>query len=414
MSIKNRILYLSYEGMTDALGQSQVLAYMEKLSAYYDISIISCEKKDRYQTFGREIEEKCERAGITWHPLFYTKSPPILSTVYDVWKMMRKAKSLFREKPFDIVHCRSYITSLVGIKLKEQFGAKYIFDMRGFWIDEKVEAGYWDTRKWLYRVVVKYLRKKETLFFNQADIIVSLTQAGKNAIVAARPACENKIYIVPTCVNLEVFKPYQVSTRERIRKELGIPADSFVLLYSGGYGANYDIDFLKTVFKKIKEHKPGARILILSKDGVTGLENDPIRADAVAVTLPYSKVGEYLMAGNIGVINYTNHFSVAGRSPTKLGEYWASGLPAVAPKGIGDVDYLFSHYKNSGSLYDEADFTNKLDEIVTTDKEVLRSYAEDYFSLDNGVKKYNTIYRILLGQGLTTTSSASPVTIKPV
>ncbi len=41
-----QILYVSYDGMTDPLGQSQVLPYIEGLSKYgYQYTLISCEKK---------------------------------------------------------------------------------------------------------------------------------------------------------------------------------------------------------------------------------------------------------------------------------------------------------------------------------------------------------------------------------
>lgn len=390
-----KILYLSYEGMTDALGQSQVLSYMEKLAAEFEVAIISFEKKDRFLTLGKEIEEKCKRAGIAWYPLSYTKTPPVVSTVYDVWKMRRKANSLYKQKKFDIVHCRSYITSLVGLELKKKFGVKFIFDMRGFWIDEKIEAGYWKKGSPVYASVINYLRKKESLFYTHADVIVSLTKAAKDVILSMRPDCAGKVFVIPTCVNLQVFGPFNAAARQEVRAEMNIPADAFVLLYSGGYGANYNIGFLKEVFAEIKKEWPESYILVLSKDGITGLENDEIKKDVRAISLPYSKVGRYLMAGDLGVINYTHHFSVSARSPTKLAEYWACGLPAVAPPGIGDVDYLFTHYKKGGILYGQ-DFIARLKEIVQSDKTTLRSYAEDYFSLESGVAKYRGLYHFIL------------------
>lgn len=383
--------------MTDPLGQSQVLSYMEKLAAVYDVSIISCEKRNRYAQLSNEIQERCSRAGITWHPLFFTKKPPVVSTAYDVRKMLRKADSLFKKSHYTVVHCRSYLASLVGLSMKRKYGARFIFDMRGFWIDEKIEGGYWKKDNWLFKPVIKYLRAKEKAFYQEADVVVSLTNAAKDVIVTNGWAVAEKIHVIPTCVNLEVFKPFRDPVRKKVREELGIPADAFVLLYSGGYGANYDIDFLKIIFKEIHAIYPICCILVLSKDGVTGLENDPVSKHVYSISLPYSKVSEYLMAGDLGVINYVHRFSVAGRSPTKLGEYWASGLPAVSPQGIGDVDYLFSVYKYAGILYSRADFSQRLQEVLKTDKALLREYADEYFGLDNGVKKYDNIYKLLSG-----------------
>ncbi len=390
------VLYISYDGMTDPLGQSQVLAYMEKLATTYQVLIISCEKKDRFAVTGEEIDARCKSVGIISHPVFYTKSPPVASTMYDVWKIMSKAKKLYRQYKYDIVHCRSYMSSLIGLKLKREKGVRFIFDMRGFWIDEKIEAGSWNNTNPVYRSVIKYLRRKEEQFYESADIVVTLTEAAKQVIIKTKPHLEKKIRVIPTCVNLDVFKPFQPSLRSIARQKLSIPDNAFVLLYSGGYGANYNIGFLLEIYRKIKESTPNLCLLILSKDGVTGLESKTDISNVFSISLPYSQVGNYLMAGDLGVINYTNHFSVAGRSPTKLGEYWACGLPAVAPAGVGDVDYLFSFYKNSGISYNEAAFNDRLKEVLSTSKEMLRNYATDYFSLDKGVKLYSDIYTSLI------------------
>lgn len=42
--IASPVLYMSYDGMLEPLGQSQVLAYLERLSADRTIHLISFEK----------------------------------------------------------------------------------------------------------------------------------------------------------------------------------------------------------------------------------------------------------------------------------------------------------------------------------------------------------------------------------
>ena len=43
-SIKPRICYISYDGVLEPLGESQVLGYVERLAAQFDISLITFEK----------------------------------------------------------------------------------------------------------------------------------------------------------------------------------------------------------------------------------------------------------------------------------------------------------------------------------------------------------------------------------
>jgi len=116
-SIPSKVLYVSYDGMTDPLGQSQVLPYISKIEKYgFKYTLISCEKEENYEKYKDSIKAFCEKENIDWHPVKYTKSPPILSTVWDTFQIMRKAKILHKEKGFDLVHCRSYIPSIVGLR----------------------------------------------------------------------------------------------------------------------------------------------------------------------------------------------------------------------------------------------------------------------------------------------------------
>ena len=111
------ILYISYDGLTDSLGQSQILAYLKRLSLQGNrIVILSYEKADRLSESGRQVAETVNTHHLIWEPLSYTKQPPILSTVKDIRKGLRKSKELHRVHHFDVVHCRGYIAAIIGKK----------------------------------------------------------------------------------------------------------------------------------------------------------------------------------------------------------------------------------------------------------------------------------------------------------
>ncbi len=113
-----QVLYLSYDGMTDPLGQSQVLPYLIGLSQKgFRFTLISFEKPDRFAEEKGKIEALCRSYDIDWKPLIYTKKPPVISTLRDIRKMKKLARIQHREKNFQLVHCRSYISALVGLDL---------------------------------------------------------------------------------------------------------------------------------------------------------------------------------------------------------------------------------------------------------------------------------------------------------
>ena len=142
-----KALYISYDGMTDPLGQSQVIPYLEGLAREgFVITLLSFEKKSPFQKHHVEIAEQLENAGIRWEVIKYSKKPPVFSTVFDLLRMKRKAYTLHKKENFRIIHCRSYISAFVGLWMKRKFGTRFIFDMRGFWSDERVEGGIWNLR----------------------------------------------------------------------------------------------------------------------------------------------------------------------------------------------------------------------------------------------------------------------------
>src|SRR5437868_11953518 len=135
-----KVLYITYDGLTDPLGQSQVLPYLVGLSERgHRITILSCEKPAAMKREGAAIRSQCEAAGIDWRPLPYHKRPPVLSSAFDLAMLRCEAVRLHRSRAFDLVHCRSYIPAAAGLHLKRRHGVRLLFDMRGFWPEEKTE-----------------------------------------------------------------------------------------------------------------------------------------------------------------------------------------------------------------------------------------------------------------------------------
>src|SRR3989338_5975942 len=152
-----RILYITYDGLNDALGQSQIIPYLNGLSSRgYDITVLSFEKKS-----GQNILDK----NIHWKSLRYNKYPLILSTCYDILKGLMTGAGLLLRRKIVIIHARGYVPALIGLLLKRLFRAKFIFDMRGMWPEEKVDAGAWKNEGFLFKIA-KYL---ERFFLGSAE-----------------------------------------------------------------------------------------------------------------------------------------------------------------------------------------------------------------------------------------------------
>ena len=78
-------IYVSYDGALDPLGRSQVVPYLEGLSARgWSFDLVTFEKDERWrdEKSRREMEERLAAAQIAWSPLRYHKRPPVLSTAF--------------------------------------------------------------------------------------------------------------------------------------------------------------------------------------------------------------------------------------------------------------------------------------------------------------------------------------------
>lgn len=386
------ILYLSYDGMTDALGESQVLSYVIGLSNLgHRITLISFEKKEAFKKKGGRIKELCIAANIIWIPLSYTSRPPVLSTLFDIMKLQRVVSKF---KNHDIIHCRGYITSIVGLFFKKKYSTKFIFDMRGFWADEKLESGHWAGM--LYRPIYNFFKKKENEFFKNADVVVSLTEAGKREIVSISNIDENRIKTIPTCVNQKLFKIFDPSVKKNMKAKLAIQPSEKVLLYSGSLGGNYDIRILIEAFEAFLKQYPNSKLLVLTKtleDRFPELSSE-ISNRIIIKSVEYKDVADYLMVADLGFVFYKAGFSNIGRYPTKLAEYWSCGLPCLVFNKIGDTQKLLDDYPEFGFYYfNKSELEGKLNSYdLEVDKIKMRDYSKQLFSLEKGVSFYDHIY----------------------
>tara|TARA_B100000963_G_scaffold360636_1_gene392291 strand:- start:1152 stop:2369 length:1218 start_codon:yes stop_codon:yes gene_type:complete len=402
--MKKNTLYISYDGLTDPLGQSQILPYLTKISSKsHNIDIISFEKSESFKNTKELILEKIKNKNINWYFLKYTKNPPLLSTIFDLFKGTNLIKKLYQKNNYQIVHCRGYIAGLIGLKMNKKFDIPLIFDMRGWWPDEKLESGNWDN--FIFKSVYYYFKRKEKELFNKSSKTISLTEIGRKQILKNKWSNEDKIGVIPTCVDFNNFPKFDLNTKINTRANLKISLKSQVLIYSGSLGGNYDFKDFAIVFKTFLKRNLDNQIIILSKTSINylkiKLKEFKIDENRLRIiSSPFKDVYKYLQASDIGLIIYKREFSTIGRSPTKLGEYWASGIPALSLKGIGDLESIISKYPHGGQLVNklnEKELDKSFDALSKNNsKEKLRASAKEYYHIDKGVKFYSNIYNELL------------------
>lgn len=137
------VLYISYDGMLEPLGQSQVLGYLEHLARDRPIHLLSFEKPEDWarQPERAAVQARIQAAGIHWHPRRYHKRPSAIATAWDICVGTISALWLVLWHRIRIVHARSYVAAVMAWLVTRVTPAKFLFDMRGFWADERVDGG---------------------------------------------------------------------------------------------------------------------------------------------------------------------------------------------------------------------------------------------------------------------------------
>jgi glycosyltransferase involved in cell wall biosynthesis len=384
-----RVLYITYDGLLEPLGQSQVLQYLKKLAQYHEITLVSYEKAADWKKISK-LE------GIRWIPLHYHKTPSALATSYDLLRGLFVCTYLSIRYRIQIVHARSYVPSVIALALKRIFKKGFIFDMRGFWADEKVDSGNWQPNSRIYRVA-KWFEKQ---FLTNADVVISLTHAGVSAMKQFPYLKDNlpRFEVISTCTNLNLFHPISKSNNNR-----------FTLGYVGTTTNRYMFDPVIKCFKILLKIHPNSRFLIINKGEHEYIEE---RLNAYAIskeqvelrTAEYSEVPELMSEMDINILFVKSVFSTLATAPTKFGEFLACGIPCLSNQGAGDMDKILVE-ENVGVVVNEFDSIKELEKAVLKLLELVKehhikqrciSVADKYFSLNEGVHKYNYIYQSLI------------------
>lgn len=391
--MRGRVLYISYDGMLEPLGQSQVLAYLERLAEDRCIHLLSFEKAEDWSSAAERnaVEARMRAAGIHWHPRRYHKRPTSLATAWDICAGTLGALWIVLRHRIGIVHARSYVAAVMALVVKRLAGRKFVFDMRGFWADERVDGGLWPRAGRLYRVAKWF----ERCFLLHADQVVSLTHAGVREM-RRFPYLQDRVppmTVIPTCADLVRFRPLRTASPE-----------GFVLGYVGSAGTWYLFDAAVACFRQVLACRPEARLLVINRN-----EHDYIRERLDAAGIPaaavelkaatHAQIPQEMARMHAGLFFIKPVFSKQASAPTKLGEFLGCGIPCLANTGVGDMAEILEGERVGVAVaaFDDDTLAQGIDRLFALMRqpdiaERCVATAQRHFSLNEGVARYQAIY----------------------
>ena len=399
------ILYITFDGLLQPLGESQVLRYVEGLSDRgWDFAVLSCERADDLADTERvaALAARMADRGIEWIPRVYQTpgARRILATIADATAM---ALEFAAEHDVTLTHARSYQAAGVALSLKKALGIPYLFDMRGYWVDERVEEGRWFTNP---TALAAGRRAEHALFANSAAVVSLATPAAEDIAAGRFGPWERPLEVIPTCVDNEIFVPG--AAPEHLAPELH---DRLVIGYVGSLNRSYRYHDSFALAREVLERRDDAHLLCLTgQPDQMAEELDALRIGRLRRTIqrvPHAEIPQWLRLIDWGLLLLREPFAKRGSMPTKLGEFFATGIRPIA-YGCNAEVVEWVRRAGTGFVLDACTPRALRDAAARIANEGRRPRGVDpagdaareitmpHFATSSGVERYDALYRRLL------------------
>lgn len=357
--------------MSDGVGASQVLPYVEGLARRgMRVTLHSLEKDSPAPGTALRLQA----AGVEWRPHPFGAA----GAAAGLARMVRAVPWL---RGAELVHARSDIAAgsalLAGCD-------RWVWDMRGFWVEERIENGILRPGSAQHRLMRQVERRSAR---RAAGIVVLASTAIEVLEQRHGPEVAAKTTVIPTCVDLGRFAVSEWPERPPLRA-----------LLAGTLSRRYDVPLMLRLVEELQRRAPVELFALVPGpspwDGTlraAGVDPRPATGDEMPSHLARSHLGLCVLTGGHGL-------AVRASMPTKVGEFLASGRPVVVNPRLGDLDRLLADY-DCGVILDDTpgdevraadEMTRLLDDPETPQR--CRALAEAHFDVEKGVQALLGLY----------------------
>lgn len=375
-----------------------ILGHQKASAQQYRYHIVT-EEQAAYAMSAEEqaqIQTRLKEQDLFWHPMPYRGGKFILfkklwnfiSLFFKIWGIKRREKAKVIVGFLAIAGGYAYIISRI-LRLKLMV---FCFEPHSLYMKE---FGIWSEQSLKYKI----LSKVEHLQATRANYVTGPTIHTIDLLKQWNS--QAKLFRVPISVDTEKFT-FSEHDRQRIRKQYKIPEDRYAMLYLGKFnGIYYNEQEVAAFCKRLVDFNPQIFIFTISPTPSEDIEKAYLEAGLassdflVLNKIPYQEIEGYISACDMGIVAIPPLDSQKYRTPVKIGNYLACGIPFLLNRGIADDD-IMAEEENVGVVFESLeakDFSKPLTllkQFMMEDKTTLqkrcRAAAIKHRGIQNSVK----------------------------
>lgn len=293
-----------------------------------------------------QLQAQLAQQNIQWHPLPYRGGRFILfkklwnfvRLFFKLWRIKRKEKVKLIVGFLAIAGGYAFLISRI-LRLKLLV---FCFEPHSLYMKE---FGIWSAKSLKYKI----LHQVEVWQATKADYVTAPT---KHTVQLLNDwHSKANISRVPISVDTDKFS-FSAAARTRIRQENGVPDGRYAILYLGKFGGiYYSAQEVAEFCKRLLDAEPTLFFFTISPTPSDEVKQAYLAAglqpsDFVVLNkIPYSEIEGYISACDMGMVAIPPLDSQRYRTPVKIGNYLACGLPILLNKGIADDDDMAEEEK---------------------------------------------------------------------
>ena len=278
---------------------------------------------------------------------------------------------------YQLIHSNYWVSGVVGQRLKSVWHCPHLVTFHTFGAAKMAaHSNHYEDDKRL---------TEEALLQQHCDGIIVATAAEGKHLVSARDSKAQQIHVIPCGVNLDHFKPADLSYQQHQKKANDEP---FMLLFVGRFDAMKGIDLLLASFSHLPS-VPAVNLTLIGGDGPGTPDYEQIinHAQGLGISnlihmlgsIDHHLMPRYYQAADAVVV--TSHYESYG---LVILEALASGTPVVSTP-VGVAPQIIQPGVN-GYLADTAD-SQKFAEAITRTMQL--AHQQDPIKISNSVSEFS-------------------------